>query len=204
MDRLQERQQKSSQIEAAPLLTLQWQLLKYSNGKAIGANPDSVFKPGDQVRLSIKVNQDGYLHIVNLQGGKEGVLIFPDPQVNQGNNAVKSNQEYIVPQSCEGVVDPNNCWIGIESSSAVTNLLLIFARDKINIFPAQFDNAPRLVNASQIRQLKTETKQKIEEMTVWRLSNTEGGSQFARRVQNINPDDNEEIIVTLNIKHAQK
>jgi hypothetical protein len=192
-----------SQVEEAPLLTLQWQLLKYTNGKAIGISPNSVLKSEDQFRFSIKVNQEGFLYIIYKPEGREGVLVFPDPRVNKGENAVKTNQEYIVPQSCQGAVDPNNCWMGIEPSSAVTNLILIFSRDKIDLFATQPDNAARLVDENQIRQLRTETKQKIEEITVWHLSTTDEGSQFVRRVQNVNPNDNEEIIVTLELKHVK-
>ena len=79
------------------LLTLQWRVLKRGNGNVqTEGNPNQVFQTGDQLKLAVTTNQDGYLYVIHRMNNGNGKLVFPDPRSNKGLNKVKKNQEYVV------------------------------------------------------------------------------------------------------------
>ncbi|HVF88648.1 MAG TPA: hypothetical protein VNH22_01195, partial [Blastocatellia bacterium] len=64
--------------QIVPLLTLQWHLLIRGNGNVRQpVDSNLVFETGDQLKLDITTNQDGYLYIINQTAGEPGVVIFP-------------------------------------------------------------------------------------------------------------------------------
>src|SRR5262245_62040662 len=81
--------------QRATLLALQWRLLKRGNGN-VKEEVDSTqsFENGDQVKLAVRANQNGYLYIINQPEGKNGAVIFPDPRIRNGLNYVLKNTEY--------------------------------------------------------------------------------------------------------------
>src|SRR5438128_1060885 len=76
-------------IERVPPLTFQWRVIKRANGNLQQeTSPYTVFHAGDQVKLAITPNQDGYLYIIHNTEGQDGVLQFPDSRINNGQNYV--------------------------------------------------------------------------------------------------------------------
>src|SRR5262245_10879495 len=50
----------------APLLTIQYRLIKRGDrGELLDTSPSTVFFTGDQVKIAITPNQDGYLYIIH-------------------------------------------------------------------------------------------------------------------------------------------
>src|SRR5262245_3920510 len=85
--------------EKAPLLTLKWQVLKRADGNTTDrVDVSKPSKVGDQLKLSVTPNQNGFLYIIHRSTTLDGQvvdqphLIFPDPRVNSGANAVKKDQ----------------------------------------------------------------------------------------------------------------
>src|SRR5262245_7432666 len=62
-----------------PLLTLEWRVVKHlGGGEQVETNPKTIFHTGDQVRVAMKTNQDGYLYVIRHNEGQDGEILFPD------------------------------------------------------------------------------------------------------------------------------
>src|SRR6185295_1030842 len=97
----------SSGLEESPLLAVKYNLLKRGDGNSLDRiDPSGQFKIGDQLKLAITPNQQGFLYIVHRSEDVRGNVIdqphviFPDPRINNGLNTVEKNREYVVPQHC--------------------------------------------------------------------------------------------------------
>jgi Domain of unknown function (DUF4384) len=79
-------------------LGLRYALLLRGPRKTFGEiSPDSTFRAGDLIRLSVMSNQRGYLYII--QRGSSGAWnpLFPDPQIVGGNNLIEPERTYEIP-----------------------------------------------------------------------------------------------------------
>jgi hypothetical protein len=191
--------------QTIPLLTLQWRLIKLVDKDVTEeVNPENVFKTGDQFRIAITVNQDGFLYLIHHMDGEDGTVIFPDPQVNDGRNKVSKNVEYLVPRSCAFIADPKNCWIEMDENPGTENFLVIFSRDEISTLPNEAAKPSGTVENKVLERLTTASLQKVETITGrLTLPGQHEAPLYATRVQNTNKDDNEELIATIQLKHGQ-
>src|SRR5262249_11531473 len=191
--------------QRAPLMTVQWHLLKRLNGgKSIEADPSVSLETDDQIKLVITANQNGYLYLINQPEGKDGVVLFPDLRISGGKNYVLKNQEYVVPSYCSDFADPKDCWFQMRPPGGKETLVLIFSRQQITTLPNQVAKAFGVVKRSAIEELVANTGQKVEKKT-GELSIPGGHSaKYATRVRNTNPADNEELITTIEINHGEK
>jgi hypothetical protein len=206
--------------QRAALLTLEYHFIKRGkqnmNNQEVGAatlfETSDREKAGDQVKIAITANQDGYLYIINQSQGKDGVVIFPDPRINKGMNKVKANQQYLVPQTCQGVdglKDPEDCWLemsapaGREGSDETfhEDFTVIFSRDEITSLPNQVSKTGGVVAKEVLEELRLGTRQRIEQGVAVDRIPGRPVARFATRVQNTNPKDNEELITTIELKH---
>lgn len=184
--------QRPEPVEQAPLLTLQWRVMKLNaDGTQTETNPGAVFYPGDRLRLAVKVNQSGYLTIVH-QGGmeKDGAIIFPDSRINGGQNFVKKNEEFVIPSSCPAGINPRDCALVVAPPAGQEFFTLIFSRDLISDLTLKAAQAGGL-KPQVLRELKTESGQTIKR------SQGIGVGPYTIWVVNTNVNDNEEIIETL-------
>lgn len=79
-------------------------LKKLDDGTYQEISPDSVFHAGDQIRLSLMANQDGYLYVIEQGSSGRWVPLYPGASATGGTAAAESNKlipgkEYIVPGS---------------------------------------------------------------------------------------------------------
>ena len=79
-------------------LTLQWRVLKRGNGNVqTEGDPNQVFQTGDQLKLAVTTNQDGYLYVIHRMNNGDGKLgISCTGALNKGLNEVKKNQEDVL------------------------------------------------------------------------------------------------------------
>jgi hypothetical protein len=78
-------------------LGLRYTILKQSDGQGVEVTPDTVFHSGDRIRFGVEANGDGYLYIV--QQGTSGTwsVLFPSPEIENGDNRVHKGRKYTVP-----------------------------------------------------------------------------------------------------------
>ncbi|HXG67025.1 MAG TPA: DUF4384 domain-containing protein [Blastocatellia bacterium] len=191
----------------ASLLTLQWHLLKRGDGNVKEpVDPNLEFETGDQIKLAITANQDGYLYIINQEEGKDGILLFPDPNVNDGKNEVKKDQQYVIPYSCSDKPNPEDCWMTMFPPAGTENLILIFSRDQITTLPNEVKNPGDRVSQAAISELIATASKKVTKEFDQNATKLDIPGQpairFATRVRNTDLDDNEELITNIQIRHG--
>jgi hypothetical protein len=201
------REVKPPPTQRAALLTLQWHLLQPGEGDAsVEADSSRQFQTGDQVKLAVTTNQDGYLYIVSQRPGKDSVLLFPDLRINRGLNRVLKNQEYFVPSYCtglKGLKDPKDCWMEFAAPAGTETLIVVFSRDKITTLPNKITEPGSPVKRSIVDELIASSEQKVEQFTGELSIPNQKAVRYATRVQNTNPKDNEELIATIVLTHGE-
>jgi hypothetical protein len=194
--------------ETGTLLTLQWRLLERGNGNVQKeADSNQVFHTGDQVRLAITTNQNGYLYVIQRLNNGDGNFVFPDPRINNGLNKVKKDQEYVVPSFCPGLPDPNDCWWRMEPPTGRENFIVVFSRDEFDKLPTHVaeqdgDYEYPIIKGGLLEQLISASRQKRKEVSGRLTIPGKAPARFATRLQNTNIDDNEELIATIQLRHA--
>jgi hypothetical protein len=174
-----------------PLLSLVAQLYKVDNFNTdIPINPFVQAQFGTRLRLALKPNQEGYLYIIHQRSeDQDGTVIFPSPTINNGNNYVAPNQEYVVPSNCTdrpGI----NCVLPVLPPVGTEIFTFIFSRDRLDELPNDAEAASKVrLTPQQIFQFYKESGQKLCESQLKDVP-------YALKIININTKDNEEIIKT--------
>jgi hypothetical protein len=186
-------------VMRAPLLTIQYRLIKRAEGGGLAdTSPSTVFFTGDQVKIAITPNQDGYLYIIHNTEGHDGQLVFPDSRINDGLNFVTKNTEYVVPGSCPRFQNPADCWYEMDDMAGREEFTLIFSRDAISSLPNRAIGDGGLISRQVIRELRGQSSQDIEETS---LRKGVGAGNYVIWVKNKNRGDNEELIYTIGLSH---
>jgi hypothetical protein len=194
----------------APLLALKWQVLKRGDGNTMNSidatRPVSI---GDQLKLSVTPNQDGFLYIIHQSRGVDGAivdqprLIFPEPRINNGANQVRKDQQYIVPASCAEYDDPNDCWWEITPPDGKEEFTVVFSRDEIETLPSRADEAGRWIEQNIIDDIRaTSSPEDLRRSTRVKLEASKTEESDGTYVQNSNSKDNEEIFDTIELTHT--
>jgi hypothetical protein len=74
-------------------------LKKLEDGTYQEISPDAVFHAGDQIRLSLMSNQDGYLYVIEQGSSGRWVPLYPANSAAPESNKLVPGKEYIVPGS---------------------------------------------------------------------------------------------------------
>ncbi|MBI3649648.1 MAG: DUF4384 domain-containing protein [Acidobacteria bacterium] len=184
--------------EKVRLLTIQWRVLKQTaEGKAVEINPESTFYTGDRLRFAVKVNQNGYLYIIQDTEGDEAATIFPDAHINGGKNFVKKDVEYILPFNCDET-HKDDCWFLMEPPDGREAVTVIFSRDKIITLPNDAEEAKKLIKKQTISSIKDSSPAPVRDKKPKSL----GAGRFVTWVTNTNVKDNEELVSTFYLTHA--
>lgn len=72
-----------------------WVDLAGQDGRRARTTTRREFSSGDRIKLGFKSNRDGYLYVSSLGSTGTSRLMFPRP--GGGNNFIRANQEYSVP-----------------------------------------------------------------------------------------------------------
>jgi hypothetical protein len=190
--------------QRAALLTLQWHLLRrVDDTTQEEADPSQEFQTGDKLKLAVTVNQTGYLYIVSQPEGKDGVLLFPDLRINKGQNYVVKDREYAIPSYCQNFENPKDCWFKMAPPAGTETLIVIFSRDKITTLPNQIASPYSPVKRERIEQLISSSEQKVKQVTGELTIPGRKTVRYATRAQNVNLQDNEELIATIELRHSE-
>lgn len=61
--------------------------------------PDTVFRSGDRIRVSVEVNDRGYLYIAMKGASGTWRVLFPTADIDGGNNRVDSGRQFVIPSA---------------------------------------------------------------------------------------------------------
>ena len=196
---------RRQRIIRAPLLTLEYRIFKQSkDGTAIETSPSAIFQNEDALQLRIKVNQDGYLHIIQNRDGADGEILFPDSRINNGNNFVRKNQEIIIPSNCppgsRHLDEQGNCWFNVEGLAGSEIFTLIFSREAVPEVINRIATAGGSVRQQDIRRIQESANQVTSRPN---LSPQQGGGagRYAQWVTNNNRNNNEELVKRIVLNH---
>lgn len=78
-------------------LGLRYTLLKLVDGRMTPVAPDSVFRAGDRIQVSVEANDGGYLYIVHQGTSGTWKPLFPSAEVEEGNNHIEKGRTYVMP-----------------------------------------------------------------------------------------------------------
>lgn len=194
---------KRPPVQRSPLLTVQYRvLIRRPNGTQGESSLASVFHSGDKLRLGVTANQNGFLYVIHQKEGQDGQVLFPDSRVNNGENYVDRNQEFILPpMNCTS--NPDDCWYEVTSDPGKEYFIFVFSRDQITDLPNTPGSSEAVRDALAQGVLKREVIEsylksaRLQDYKMYsRPANaTSPVSRYAVWVTNINRADNEEIIV---------
>ena len=105
------------------------------------------FRSGDRIRLTFNPNVDGYLYVAQQGSSGNWSVLFPDPDLNGGRNAVRKAQEYRVP---------DNDWFEFAGHPGTEHVFVFFSPQPLTQLPG-FDrplSAPATLLASAVDNLR--------------------------------------------------
>jgi len=70
-------------------------VFKNDGGTLVPVAPSTEFKAGDQIKLQLQSNFDGFIYVVNIHPDGKRCLMFPHPEAM--DNAVRSDEKYDIP-----------------------------------------------------------------------------------------------------------
>jgi hypothetical protein len=91
------RIQNVSTAAALPPLALRYSVLKRGEPGFAEVDPESIFRSGDRIRVSVEANDSGYLYIVQQGSSKAWNVLFPNEETAGGNNHIERNRAYTIP-----------------------------------------------------------------------------------------------------------
>jgi len=80
-----------------PPLGLRYTILKRTGDQQAEVNSDTVFHAGDRIRLAVEANDDGYLYVVNRGSSGTWKVLFPSPEIKNGDNRIQRLANYDIP-----------------------------------------------------------------------------------------------------------
>jgi hypothetical protein len=106
---------------------LRFRLVQAGAGSApMDVDPAKEFQTGDQVRFAFESNIDGYLYVAQQGTSGNWTVLFPNPDINGGRNAVKRKQEYGVPQGD---------WFRLDPPAGAEKIFVFLSREPLPSLP---------------------------------------------------------------------
>ena len=99
------------------------QLLEDCEQVPVDAN--STFHAGDQIRLSLESNADGYLYILNQGTSGSWNYIFPHLTINSGDNFIRKGVEYTIPP---------RSWLRFDENPGDDVLIILLSKIRLDPF----------------------------------------------------------------------
>jgi hypothetical protein len=80
-----------------PALGLRYTILKKAGDQPVEVGSGTVFHAGDRIRLAVEANDGGYLYVVNQGSSGTWKLLFPSPEIKDGDNHIQKRVRYEIP-----------------------------------------------------------------------------------------------------------
>lgn len=115
---------------------------------------NSTFRAGDQIRISLESNTDGYLYILNQGTSGAWNYIFPHLTINNGDNFIRKGLEYTIPP---------RSWLRFDETPGDEVLIIVLSKIRLDPFESgivrqQRASAERPVTAEIIKELNDRIK----------------------------------------------
>lgn len=109
--------------------------MRDSNGMAVRVDPEREFRHEDRIRVLLETNADGYLYIFNTTNDGPPVLLYPDPQLDQGGNYVQSHVPFEIPSSL--AAEERLRWLQFDEHAGRERVYFVFSREPLPDIPIE-------------------------------------------------------------------
>ncbi len=106
-----------------------------SMGLAVRADPARTFHRGDRVRILLETNTDGHLYIFNTTNGGTPVLIYPNSELDEGGNYIRSHIPFEIPSG--SATEERLRWLVFDEYAGTERLYFVFTRDPLPGIPLE-------------------------------------------------------------------
>ncbi len=104
---------------AAPLGLRYSILRRTSSGQTAEVDADTAFRSGDRIRLGIEANDRAYLYIVLRGSSGNWSVLFPSPEISNGNNVIERGKLYEIP---------SGHWFTFDEQAGTEKLFIVLSR----------------------------------------------------------------------------
>ena len=101
-------------------------MLEGTDGKSVDVDPARDFHTGERIRFAFESNIDGYLYVAQQGTSGNWTVLFPNPDIAGGRNAVKRFEEYVVP-------DDN--WFQLQGNPGEEHVFVFLSREPMKTLP---------------------------------------------------------------------
>lgn len=107
----------------ANLPSLSYWIELMRDGKRYRCNNKTSFKSGDEIRIHVISNSDGFAYILMKQGSSGAhAILFPEVRTGR-NNAVQANKDYALPSAT---------WLKFDNHSGTERVGLVFSKSALD------------------------------------------------------------------------
>lgn len=104
-------------------LGLRYSVLRVESGDSREVAVDSTFRSGDSVGIAVQPNESAFLYVVARGSSGKWQVLFPNKDINEGDNWVESGRRYALPSN-------NLAWTFDEQKGA-EKLFVVLARQEV-------------------------------------------------------------------------
>ena len=110
-------------------------------------DPDTTFHSGDRVRFAFEPNIDGFLYVVQEGSSGRWNMLFPNPQINGGVNAVQRGKTVSIP---------SQGWFKFDTSAGTERAFVFLSKEPLTSLPGFKEPVTKMesVGASVVDDLK--------------------------------------------------
>jgi hypothetical protein len=108
-------------VEGKPL-ALRYRILDPDHGNA-EVSAEKVFHANDRIQLAVETNSAGYLYVINQGSSGQWDVMFPRPEIANGNNHVDEKRVYLLPSEEHRM--------RFKDPAGAENLVIVLAREPI-------------------------------------------------------------------------
>jgi len=181
--------------------------MRNSSGLSVRVDPTREFRKGDHVRFLLETNTDGYLYVFNTTNGGAPLMIYPDPELDEGGNYIQSHVPFEIPSSV--AAEERLRWFTFDAISGDEKLHFVFTREPLAAVPIEDDlisfcrandgKCPWTPGAEVWEGIKQEMNEstQIARPTGIGKAQTDAESQAATRGIGLNRDEAEPSLIML-------
>jgi hypothetical protein len=174
-----------------PALGLRINVMRYNpDGTTTDVLPDTVFRSGDRIRLSVEPNAAGFLYVANQGASGTWKAMFPSPEIENGDNTAQAMHPVVIP--------PAPHVFTFDATPGKENLFVVFSRRPVADFEDliyALKNGKTSDPNPPARSDKTLVMASIGDSTIERLRKAQGRDLIIETVNTTTPGPKQETAV---------
>ena len=109
--------------------------MRDSNGLSTRVDPSRTFRTDERVKLLLETNADGYLYVFNTTDNGAPLMIYPDPELDEGGNYIQAHVPVEVPSGL--ATEERLRWFRFDAQPGTERLYFVFTREPLRGIPLE-------------------------------------------------------------------